>query len=279
MKKIISYINGNYQIKIYEDGTKIRETLDLEFRPTRPESIDLNISNYCENNCSFCYLNATKEGTHAKLLNDEFLKQLKAGTELAINYAKGHPELEEFLKEMKKRKIIVSMTVNERNYEAGLSLIEKKLVYGLGISVVEAKEEMLEKTKKFENVVFHIINKITKKETFEKLKERKVLVLGFKEKGRAKSGFQTNRELEENLNFLMKNTKILVFDNLGLEQLKIKEKVKVEMWEKHFLGNDGKFSMYYDAVSKKAFKSSLETKGDEVEGKTVKEIFGGLNET
>lgn len=278
MKKIISYINGNYQVKIYEDGTKIRDTLDLEFRPTRPESIDLNISNYCENNCSFCYLDATKEGVHAKLLNDEFLGQLKAGTELAINYAKGHTELEEFLKKMKKRKIIVSMTVNEKDYEAGLSLIEKELIYGLGVSVAEAKEEMLEKTKKFENVVFHIINKITKKETFEKLKERKVLVLGFKEKGRAKSGFQTNGELEKNLNFLMKNTKILVFDNLALEQLKVKEKIEAKIWEKYFLGNDGQFSMYYDAVSKKAFKSSLETEGNEVKGKTVKEIFGGLNE-
>ena len=41
------YINGNYTVKIYEDGTKIRETKEDEFISSFPESIDLKITNRC----------------------------------------------------------------------------------------------------------------------------------------------------------------------------------------------------------------------------------------
>ena len=41
--------------------------------PEFPESIDLKITNYCENNCKYCYANSNKEGKHA---NKNFIKDI-----------------------------------------------------------------------------------------------------------------------------------------------------------------------------------------------------------
>ena len=49
-KILYQYKNGNYFVTIYPDGTKIRKTMDDDFIPIFPESIDLKITNYCENN-------------------------------------------------------------------------------------------------------------------------------------------------------------------------------------------------------------------------------------
>ncbi len=48
MKKLLSkYRNGNYNVAIFDDGTKIRyNNLDC-LVPEFPESMDVKISNYC----------------------------------------------------------------------------------------------------------------------------------------------------------------------------------------------------------------------------------------
>ena len=37
---LYKYKNGNYMVRIFEDGTKERYTLEDEFNPTFPERID-----------------------------------------------------------------------------------------------------------------------------------------------------------------------------------------------------------------------------------------------
>ncbi|HHT23450.1 MAG TPA: hypothetical protein GXZ87_09125 [Bacteroidales bacterium] len=84
MKKLATYKNGNSQVTIYEDGTKVRrysEPLLLEF----PESIDIKITNYCDLGCKFCHEMSDIAGKHAdlnKLLT--VLQGLSPGVELAI---------------------------------------------------------------------------------------------------------------------------------------------------------------------------------------------------
>lgn len=48
MKRLLSkYKNGNYEVMIFDDGTKIRyNNLDCLI-PDFPESMDMKISNYC----------------------------------------------------------------------------------------------------------------------------------------------------------------------------------------------------------------------------------------
>lgn len=47
-KIIGGYTNGNYNVVIFEDGTKIRATKYDEFIPTRLESCDCKITNFCD---------------------------------------------------------------------------------------------------------------------------------------------------------------------------------------------------------------------------------------
>ena len=64
MQLLSKYINGNYSIEIYDDGTKIRETEEESFDASFPENIDIKITNYCLNNCSFCFESSSSEGKH-----------------------------------------------------------------------------------------------------------------------------------------------------------------------------------------------------------------------
>ena len=52
-KILAQYQNGNTSVKIYEDGTKIRE---YEGTPKTffPESLDVKITDYCDLGCKFC---------------------------------------------------------------------------------------------------------------------------------------------------------------------------------------------------------------------------------
>ena len=56
MKLLGTYQNGNYTVKIYDDGTKIREN-DLDFfEPDTVESMDIKITNSCDKMCPFCQI-------------------------------------------------------------------------------------------------------------------------------------------------------------------------------------------------------------------------------
>ena len=63
MTNLLKYINGNYNVTLsLKDGTKIRETEEDEFIPSRPESIDIKITNKCDIGCPFCHENSIAEG-------------------------------------------------------------------------------------------------------------------------------------------------------------------------------------------------------------------------
>ena len=54
MNLLHEYINGNYTIKLYDDGTKER-IYDSDPCPIFPESMDVKITDYCDANCQFCF--------------------------------------------------------------------------------------------------------------------------------------------------------------------------------------------------------------------------------
>ena len=68
MKKLISrYKNGNYNVAIFEDGTKIRFN-DLDnLKPDFPESMDMKISNYCPFNCPMCHEKSSTNGKYGNI--------------------------------------------------------------------------------------------------------------------------------------------------------------------------------------------------------------------
>ena len=90
MELLYRYQNGNVEVSLFDDGTKIQEWPDEEQpKPKFPVSMDVKITNYCDLNCKFCHEMSTTSGKHGNL--DKlftFLQELPNGTELAIGGGK-----------------------------------------------------------------------------------------------------------------------------------------------------------------------------------------------
>ena len=153
------YKNGNYIVKLYSDGTKIKRTPNDSFIAEFPDSIDLKITDYCDMNCPMCHEKSSTNGKEGSL-QESFLSTLKGGTELAIGGGNplSHRELVPFLERMKKQGVICNLTVNEAHLEKNQALIEelisKKLIYGLGVSIKAYNQNAIEFAKKHKNTVF-----------------------------------------------------------------------------------------------------------------------------
>lgn len=292
------YLNGNYLVTIFKDGTKIRGTEADEFIPDFPENADVKITDKCSQGCPFCYEGCTKEGKHAELLrNGEFaqdwMNTLMPYTELALNGNDlDHPNLVEFLCKLQDKKIIPNLTVHQNQFMQNLDLLQKliddKLIYGLGVSLAEPTEEFLQKFKSFDNAVLHTIAGILDLDTIDTLAKYnvKLLILGYKELGRGKSYQSTfkskieanMKELRIYLPWLVEHTKVLSFDNLALEQLKVKDtlfKDRQEDWDRFYMGDDGSFTLYIDAVNQTFAKNSCmpQDKRYPCGNKSMKEMF------
>lgn len=84
MTIIKQYVNGNVNVTLYDDGTKVREWEGVQ-KVEFPESIDVKITDYCLMGCKFCYEMSTRKGKHGDLETLKTkLSSLPSGIELAI---------------------------------------------------------------------------------------------------------------------------------------------------------------------------------------------------
>ncbi len=270
MARIISYYkNGNYFVKLLCDGTKIKETSEDSFVAEFPDSIDLKITNYCDRGCPMCHEKSSPLGKHAEL-DAKFLSTLKRGTELAIGGGNplSHPQLIPFLEKMKKRGIVCNLTINEEHLKSDkglvLSLINNKLIYGLGISMQSYNEDAISFALSYPHAVLHLINGVFT--DYDKIADKglKILILGYKKFGRGEDYF--NGEIARRMNdtkkalpTLISKFKVVSFDNLALEQLDIKSLLSPKEYEQFYMGDDGEGTMYIDLVKKEFAKSSTST--------------------
>ena len=272
MKFPVKYMNGNYQVTILDDGTKIRYTPDRELLPSRPETIDINISNYCENNCPWCYINASVDGKHGDL-NLKFFDTIAPFTEIAINYAK-HPGLENFLVRMHDRQVIVNLTINQKDFNKDWAkLLDWQIsgmFYGLGISINSSA--ITKKINYFDNVVAHTIYGITTMDSYKWAAQvfDKVLILGYKNKGRGK---KITPKFGMDVSKLFAIFKIVSFDNLGIDQSEIKDKINEGDWKTYYMGEEGTSSFYIDTVEAKFYESSVSENGFNIGNKSVKSMY------
>ena len=201
------YTNGNYSVTILSDGTKIRHN-DLDcFVPERPESMDVKITNQCDMGCAMCHENSTRDGKHGDILNLPFFDTLLPYTEIAIGGGNplSHPDFIPFLEQLKKRNLIPNVTVNQIHFMNNLDLIkelvDKKLIYGLGVSFVAATNEFIDAISKFPNAVIHVINGIISPSQLGLLAYRnmKILILGYKEFRRGKTMYDNLSNVIEEL--------------------------------------------------------------------------------
>ncbi len=275
MNLLGKYTNGNYNVHIFDDGTKIREN-DLDnLTPSFPENIDLKITDYCDRGCLFCHENSTTKGIHGDILNQEFIDTIQPFTELALGGGNplDHPDLVEFLKKIRSKNILANITVNQKHFIDNKKyvdfLVSEKLIYGLGVSVTEVTDELLGLLKENPNIVIHVIYGVITEEEFKKLYDNnlKVLILGYKifRRGeiwlsRKEEEFSVNSKwLFEELGETTKHFKVISFDNLAIRQLEVKRLMSKSDWNNFYMGDDGQYTMYIDMVKKEFASSSTST--------------------
>lgn len=270
MELLGKYKNGNTDVSIMRDGTRICETNDDEFDFAFPMSMDVTITTKCDGGCPFCYMNCNENGIHANL-DQPWLKTVKPYTEMAINGNDlSHPDLIPFLTKLKCRNVIVSMTVNQKHFMKNLEflhyLTREELIKGLGVSLVSPTEDFIKEVKKFPNAVLHVINGVISEDDVKALSNNdlKILILGYKHLRRGVDYYDSNETditnkqdwLNSNLKNILHKFKVVSFDNLALKQLNVKELLTDKEWEEFYAGDDGTCSMFIDMVTETFARSS-----------------------
>ena len=273
--KIVQYKNGNYTvIRDLDSGTLVKMN-DLDFLEADfPDSFDLKITNSCDMGCKFCHENSLPNGKHGDIMNAKFINTLHPYTEIAIGGGNPleHPDLIAFLKKLKQLKMIPNMTINQvhfmKNKDLIKYLIDNELIYGLGVSLVNANESFINEVSKYPNAVIHVINGVHSVDELKKLYDKglKLLILGYKEFRRGKDFYsnkviESESELYTNLEDLIKHFKVVSFDNLALKQLNPKRLLSEDEYNRYYMGADGQSTMFIDLV-KEEFSTSSTTPED-----------------
>lgn len=289
IKDYVCYKNGNYKVFFnLRDGTKLRMTKDDKFEPEFAESMDVTISTKCDRECKYCYMGCTKNGEQPDLLHWKFLDSLHPYTEIAINLNfPVHPQLVKFLNVLKDKKVIVNITINQLDFEKYstfvLHLSEQKLIYGIGVSLINPTDEFINKVKLFDNAVIHVINGVVTEEQINKLRKHglKILVLGFKHINRGIEYYwKEQEEVEKNHKYLQDNIigmlddfEVVCFDCLGLSQLRIKDKIPKEDFDRFYLGEDGAFTFAINLVKGTFSLSSSSMFEYSIDGNDIDDMF------
>ena len=266
MKLLKGYENGNHIVRIFDDGTKIKETGHFEevclpgkkggykkwvpsdedhFTYDFPENADIKITDYCDAGCAYCHENSTIKGVHGDLRRiEKTLDSLHAGTEMAVGggNALAHPDLIWFLEKLKSKGVLANITINQKHLRPYKDLICKlvaeNLVHGIGVSLVDSsnKDDFDFIDTLGNNVVIHTIAGVLDEKDFEVLKGRKILILGYKNLRRGSSFLEKdfvniNHRMDMLrdvwLQQLRKDCKVVSFDCLAIEQLNPKKTLNI----------------------------------------------------
>lgn len=270
MKRLLAfYQNGNYTVRLYSDGTKVKMSAEGTFCADFPDSIDLKVTDYCDRECPMCHERSSVRGAAGDLCA-AFLDTLHAGTELAIGGGDplSHPDLLPFLSRMRRQGIVCNLTVNGvhllRERERVEELLDRGLVHGLGVSLTDVDGEVLSFASRHPNTVLHLICGVFT--DFQSLFDRdlKLLLLGYKRFGRGASYYDARveqgiAEVKKMLPAMLDRFAVVSFDNLALAQLDVRSLLSEEEYERTFMGEDGEGSMYIDLVRGEFAKSSTAT--------------------
>lgn len=269
------YQNGNYHTWIYSDGTKIRVSKEDNFKPEFAENMDIKICNRCDMGCPYCHEGSTPDGKLGDILNEKFIDTLHPYQEVALGGGNvlEHPSLVPFLKKLQERKVIANVTLHQNHFLNNLafikSMIEQKLVYGIGVSLSNVTPDLIKAAQTIPNVVIHVIAGIVSAREIDELAGHglKILFLGYKNLRRGHrfleyeldSVISSQEDLKAKIPVLLCSNNyfdVISFDNLAIEQLNVKKLISQPEWERFYAGDEGSHTFYIDMVERKFAKSS-----------------------
>lgn len=270
--------NGNYEFTInLEDGTKIRTVEDnIVPRPEYPESIDLKITDRCDLECPMCHESSTNNGVHADYDFVHNLISTSETPEFAIGGGNPltFPKINELLSIPNK---ILNMTVHSKHLDDYKKII-KTQPRALGISYSTSKySEIVDFINEHPEVqvVIHLIAGYNTLNDLSKCIDlyKRILILGYKDYGRGMN-HAPNKLLEWRKEFarFINRKNIIAFDNLAIDQLDLRRFFLKKDFDSLYMGDEGQFTMYVDAVKKEFAKSSTSQRKP-ANNLTLKEMF------
>lgn len=302
---------GNYfNLLVYtEPPVKLRfkDENVKQLKPEYPESIDVKITNRCLNSCPYCHENASKEGAHADIeVFKQLIDQISGRTaEIAIGGGNPllHPQLIEMVKYATSKCVSVGVTLLDVDFLKNYNMLDETLEntnippsYGVSVSSFSKIKEVIDTLNyhflSVSDVVIHFINRVHSQELVEKTIDYMLqnsshyvarnigfLILGYKDVGRGAEYKPPHEDLDVNRLFeKYKDKARLMFDNLAVKQLGIKEKVPEKVWDYFYLGEDGQFTMYIDLVNKEYSVSSYDDRRFKFDKLDVKSMFQKVRE-
>lgn len=270
--------NGNYYILNRGIDGKIRLCVEKQQNPIPmyPELIDINITNHCEHNCSFCYRGCTTEGKHADLSYlYKIIYNLSIPTELVLGGGNvlDHSGLDDIISYAYEKGHQVSLTINVSDYTRLLKLPCVSYLKGIGISVFSEQDldKVFEIVKALpdSHVAFHVIpeylgydktfkllSAINRKcSEVEEYYSANVVLLGYKTTGRGKDNaiILSKKDLASLFDF----RNILISTDTCFNNKYLKY-MKDHFDDRSITFNEGEYSMYIDAVSQCVYRSSYQ---------------------
>jgi hypothetical protein len=254
--------NGGWQVELYSDGTKVRTEVDPRQPPLLPEQMDFKLTDWCDAGCAWCHEKSTPKGAHGSVERSlALLRELPPGVEIAIGGGDplSHPEFERFVRGLRSLGLVPSVTVNGRHLERHRDVLERLTGQGqlFGVGVSYSKEHGLPQWD-YPHMVLHLIAGVDHPSVLDEANRRmKVLLLGYKRFGRGQKLFEVRaQEVQQTLSawyrelFHVAQSHHLSFDNLAIEQLKPERLFSSCLdYEQRYMGPEGQFSMYLDAVT------------------------------
>lgn len=291
-----AYENGNCSVTLFGDGTKVRRCQG-DPAPEFPESVDLKITDYCDAGCRFCHESSTTRGKHALAENVlEVVRGLPAGVEVAIGGGNplSHPQLEGLLFLLRERGLVPNLTVNTKHFKDAIPALrrwqKKGALYGVGVSTEKAYDAVFLSHFRSWNrtlaeslaegpahLVYHLIAGVVDPFDLTAGTDARILVLGYKAYGFGRKFDQAAvteclHKWRYWLPRILKKCKSVSFDNLAVRQLGVREVVGEDAWKRHYMGDDGQFTMYADAVRMEYAPSSTSQRVP-ANGMSAREFF------
>lgn len=276
------YSNGNTRVSLFPDGTKVREWEGLA-QPDFPESIDLKITDFCDAGCHFCHEMSTTRGLHAPVERVvDILSGMLPGSEVAIGGGNplSHPDLSLILRRARDCGLIPNLTINAAHADASRIAVARVYTGGIGISHVLSALPAVASVAD-SNTVLHLIAGVHRPWDLFRAHHagvRKFLILGYKRFGFGVKVDEARlvRRLAEwrywLRTLLSMPDAVVSFDNLGLEQLALSAVVPAVVWDASYMGEDGEFTFYVDAV-RDEFAISSTSQRKARRGLSIREMF------
>lgn len=256
-----------------DTGTKVRFSfVDANDVPTRPELVDVKITDYCPFGCAYCYQNSTPKGEHAEesvlgglawaLGNMQVFECAIGGGEPTL-----HPHFAEFVESLRAHGVVPNFTT--RNIQWFRQPEADKIMPLIGsvavsVSTTEEAKQALSSAHHagfISKLTLQVIDKVVYEHTLRSIltlaREYTVPVtlLGYKESGRGKTGYRTKtnwvqvvRSMKGGMPRLGVDTAIVREYGDALKELEIPRLL--------YDDREGVHSMYIDAVEETASAAS-----------------------